>query len=662
MIAAGLALVLASCGATGEGAGTTDTQAPDALDPSLGSPFAMAVQGRKSLWDGPFPSEELKADPRPWPNPDGNALVDQLLALTVQAPVVDREFAHAGAVFLPAGAAVDPKSLPTLAQSVNADAAVYLVDLGSGQRHPVQVSFLTDGGPLGTANLLALLPLQGVPLKPLTDYAAVITSKLAYTDGRHPAPSPTLAALVAGNSAHPYAQALAKYPDALASPDVVAFAYFRTGNAANDMRPVLEEARIQHPAVLPPTAPTLTDVFPTYCVFASTVQVPVYQHGSPPYAEVGGAWQRGADGHYLFDHAEAARIWFTVPRQSAPVSGFPTVYFIGTGAGGERGLVDRGVCSTEAFTVADVPGSGPALEFARVGWAGVQIDGTLLGIRNTTGGNEDFLLFNVFNPAALRDNIRQSALEIALLPEALGTYTFDTSSCPGAPATFQMHPQHLALMGHSMGSSIAPLVLAAQPKFQAAILSGAGGSYIDNVMDKLLPLPVKGVAAALLGYDIHGRELTRFDPALTLFQWAVELADSPPYGAMNGAHILMLQGIVDHYILPSIAQATSLSMGLDLVGVDLAAQHTELEAMQQPHLSQMLPLVGGKVLPFPVAGNGKDGRTRVVVHNPGDGMEDGHEVNFQTARPKSQYRCFLADLAAGKVPVVRDQGGGDVCW
>ena len=180
-------------------------------------------------------------------------------------------------------------------------------------------------------------------------------------------------------------------------------------------------------------------------------------------------------------------------------------------------------------------------------------------------------------------------------------------------------------------------------------------------MDKLLPVPVKDVAGGLLGYEAHARTLTRFDVGLSLFQWAAELADSPPYGALQTAHILMLQGVVDHYILPSIAQATSLSMGLDLAGGDLAALSTELEALGQPHLYTLLPLVGSQMRPFPVAGN-RGTQTRVRVQNPGDSIEDGHEVNFQTARPKSQDRCFLGDLAAGRVPQVRGEAGGDSCW
>ncbi len=42
----------------------------------------------------------------------------------------------------------------------------------------------------------------------------------------------------------------------------------------------------------------------------------------------------------------------------------------------------------------------------------------------------------------------------------------------------------------------------------------------------------------------------------------------------------------------------------------------------------------------------------MVVQHPGDAIEDGHEVVFQTEPPKHQYRCFLLSFAKGlpKVP------------
>ena len=54
-------------------------------------------------------------------------------------------------------------------------------------------------------------------------------------------------------------------------------------------------------------------------------------------------------------------------------------------------------------------------------------------------------------------------------------------------------------------------------------------------------------------------------------------------------------------------------------------------------------------------------RTAVVVQNLGDTVEDGHETNFQTERPKQLYRCYLSDIAAGKVPVIRATST-EACW
>jgi hypothetical protein len=42
----------------------------------------------------------------------------------------------------------------------------------------------------------------------------------------------------------------------------------------------------------------------------------------------------------------------------------------------------------------------------------------------------------------------------------------------------------------------------------------------------------------------------------------------------------------------------------------------------------------------------------VVTQHAEGGVEDGHEVVFQTPGPKRQYRCFLDAVASGRAPVV----------
>ena len=98
-----------------------------------------------------------------------------------------------------------------------------------------------------------------------------------------------------------------------------------------------------------------------------------------------------------------------------------------------------------------------------------------------------------------------------------------------------------------------------------------------------------------------------------------------------------------------IANAVTLSMGLDLAGAALDQSTAELRAFTS--LVDLLPLRAAAVRPFPVSAN-RRGVTAVVVQLPGDALEDGHEAAFQTAEPKRLYRCFLQSLAAGRPEIV----------
>jgi len=657
-----LALALAGCA----GDGTT-----------LSMSFARA-----GLYDAPFPSDDLRradgtVDVSKVPNPNQVDLMNQALALVTRDA---HGFALAGGVFFRAGAPLDPASLPDVAGSLVADAAVFLVGIDASQpdflqRQPLDVAFVADGGPFGDRNLLAALPVQGIPLRPAARYAAVVTRRVRDAELRPLGRSTEMAQLASGARPASLADAVAQeYRDAIlalgplvAADQIAALAVFTTDDPAAALVRVRDEALATHPIAPPATPPTLRDTWRDYCVYSSTISIPDYQSGTPPYTRAGGDWRFGGDGHALFDHAETARIEVTVPRAPMPAAGWPTVVFVRTGGGGDDPLVMRGVSSTTSFNAPVTPGTGPALELARAGWAAVQIDGPLGGLRNTSHGDEDLLIFNVANASALRDNVRQSALELSLLARMLPALTVDPHDCPGAgTAPIHVDTAHLALMGHSMGAWIAPLVLAGEPAFGAAVLSGAGASYVANVMDKIKPLHVKPFLEIILDYNMDQRSLDAHDPALTFIQWAAEPSDpqvytrtvvtEPPAGA-RPRHVLMLQGIVDHYILPSIANATSLSLGLDAAGPAYDADNAEEQMLGQVPLADRLPLVGRSQLALPVAAN-RNGATAVVVQHPGDSVEDGHEVVFQAEPPKHQYRCFLQSFARG-VPSVPPDAPAD---
>ena len=229
-------------------------------------------------------------------------------------------------------------------------------------------------------------------------------------------------------------------------------------------------------------------------------------------------------------------------------------------------------------------------------------------------------------------------------------------------------------MGHSMGATIAPLALAAEPRYRAAVSERRGGELDrEHHLQRAPPPRPSSHRGSCSSTPSFSRTLTLGDPALTLFQWAIEPADPLVYTSRivreprpgeSPRHVLMEQGIVDHYILPPIANATSLSLGLDLAGVELDAKTPEIAGLEP--LGSVLSFAGGTVLPLPVSGNIRPrggtpdaaAVTAVVVQHPGDGIEDGHEIVFQTDPPKREYRCFLEMLRAG-VPVVPAAGSVD---
>lgn len=666
-------------------AAPTASAAPTSAPPA---PTAIAgVQAHMSYGAGffqaPFPGEHRRlADGRPdvsgFPDPDANKLLGRVLGILNNS--VDG-FGLTSGVFFSLTGAVNQANLPDLAGSIGTSAKVFLINVDPaspdlGKRHPVEAQFLADGGPFGAPNLLSLLPLQGLPLRPRTAYAAVVLRSLGDEAGQPLGVPLAMAELASGGRpAAMTAAAFQRYQGALtalaargvAAPEVAALTVFVTGDPSRELGEFYDDLVARPLPTLAPFEPR--EVFDDYCVYASEVAMPVYQAGAAPYDADGGGWARDAQGKPQVQREELARVVVTVPRRPMPAAGYPTVVFSRTGGGGDRPLVDRGRGLAHGGP-ALVAGSGPAQAFAQAGWGAISIDGPHGGLRNLTGGDEQFLMFNVTNPTALRDNVRQSAIELGLTARMLSTLTLDVSKCPGAGLDGQARhdDDNIALMGHSMGATIAPLALAAEPRFRAALLSGAGGSWIANVIDKKKPLAVRGFMEILLGVG-SGWKLHTHDPALSLFQWAGEAADPPVFaaeivdGARPAPHLLMMQGMVDHYILPSIANATSLSLGLDLGGEALDEQTPEVASFRP--LRSLLPLSGRQAIALPASGNRPTASgpaiTALVTQHREDGIEDGHEVVFQVPGPRMQYRCFLQSLATGTPSVPPPGAEDDAC-
>lgn len=661
-------------GADGDGCGGD----PPAAEP--GTTVRMDLGSGAEFYSAPFPSEHRRRadgtiDVSGFPNPDGIELVDIIV------DILDKEadgFGTTSGIFFPMTGALDPSSLPDMRGSLLPDAQVLLVSVDPeapdfGQRYPIVVGFEADGGPFGAPNLLSILPYQGVPLRPGTLYAAVVRRSVRDAAGNGLSSAPEVEQLASGETPAGMSEGAARdywlalqllRTDGVSPADVAGLAVFRTGRPTDTFNRFVEHALAQPmPAPVAPFEPA--EVFDDFCVYNTTIRIPTYQAGVPPYDTEGGGWAVDEKGEPLVQAEEEANFVVTLPRSAMPAKGFPVLVFSRTGAGGDRPIVDRGARAMAGGEAIE-PGTGPARELAQVGFAGSSIDGPHGGLRNVSGKDEQFLVFNVFNPRALRDNVRQSALELVLQAHILESIEIDASACSGlstpdgGPARFDVST--MAAFGHSMGASIVPLSLSVEPRLRAAILSGAGSSYVENIIHKRKPIETKGFAEILIGYKSIGRELTDLDPLMSVLQWAAEPADVQAYGDSilrepkdNAVHhIMMVEGIVDRYILPPIANSTALSIGLDLAGPRL--DETSEELTEFAPMASVLDLGGRSAIDLPAAGNFKHGdgaaSTACVVQHLEDGIEDGHEAVFQREEPKHQYRCFLQSLAAGapKIP------------
>jgi hypothetical protein len=642
---------------------------------------------RAGKWlTAPFPSDDLRAadgtvDFSAFPNPQRLSIVSQLRSLIAEA----HGFSQNGGVFFSLTGALDASKLPSLDASIDAASSVFLISVDTKapdflRRYPVNVSFQADGGPYGSKNLLSVVPLQGRPLRPGTTYAAVVLRTLGDAKGLPLEVSPSMSLLADGKAPQgleppayaEYASALAALAKGhVAATDIAGLSVFTTDTALTQFQTV-KDAMLALPLPKPSVPWMLTNTFPTYCVYQTTIGMPDYQGGTPPFSSTGGEWTFDATGKPVVQRVEPAYLYATVPRTPMPKDGFPTSVFIRTGAGGNRPLVDRGYADEATYEdggAAVTPGTGPALYFAREGFAGLEVDGPLGGLRNTTDGNEDFLIFNVGNLPSMRDTIRESGVELVLFANIAQALSLDATDCPGfsgGPVKFDL--THGNIMGHSMGSTILPLALAFEPAYKTAILSGAGASWMANILYKELPADVLPLVDLLLEYSPMKRELTMGDPMLTMIQWALEPADpliytdfilNEPLPGSASRDVLMEQGIVDHYILPPIANAMSLSLGLDLGGKEL--DDTVAALSQYTPLGDLLRFSGRKAIAMPAQGNWVDGGTKVtaiVVQHPSDDIEDGHEIVFQTNPPKHEYECFLASSLAG-IPKVPNGGDPD---
>ncbi len=651
-----------------------------ALLPACGDPATPpavrpqgAVEARFDLsggfFDAPWPLESRRAadgalDLGGFVNPDGS----ELLARTVTTTeAIAGGFSANGAVFLPLTGPVDPAGLP--AGPVADGAPVLLVDVDAasperGRRLPVLVSASPDDSDHVPPDVLVILPYPGAGPRPGTLYAAVATRALRDRDGAPLGTAEPLWELLHGRAVdggealvEPFAALRAVLDESGLTPgEVAAATVFATAD------PVASQAALRrHAAARPPPEVTLVGRVrdhPAFCVVEARTTLPIYQQGERPFAEVGSGRIVFEGGEPVVQWEEEVRISLSLPRTRTPDGGFPLLLYAAGQGGSWLQVVDRGTLSEQE---APEGGLGPARYLAEAGIASLGVEAPNVGPRHPEGSSAGFDFFNVANLVAMRDNLRQGAVEYTVLAAAARSLSLPVAElgCDGLGALddrVRFDADRLLFWGHSTGASIGALVLAVEPAFRAGVLSGTGGGWVYNLTLKQQPFPMRPLAEGLLG--LPEGTLDEHHPAATLFQTALEGAEvltfarhwvSEPLPGMLAKDVLLVEGVVDGYFPPRMVNALAMAAGLDVA-----------EPLVEETLRDDLVWSGGREAPRP-AGANRGERSAWVVQHAAEGF-DGHHVAFELGAAKHDVRCWLRSVVEGGpggVPALDDDPLGD---
>lgn len=684
---------VAGCGGGGSGGGGGQAAAAvtSSSSPTPVTSAAPQRQAPANLLTGPLVAMVTSATrgffELPWPNdarrrsngaPDLTGLPDPrrlgfMRRVTELAHADADGFSPTGTIYFQFdGAVLAPPDDPL--QSVDPSAAILLVDIDPTSptrlaRHPFHAAVTRVAQGYRPANLLQVLPVPGLGLRPRTTYAAIVLRRLGAPGTAWLGQPPALTALLAGQAAPgplgaDLARAYAPLPAALRDlgvhpDDVAAATVFTTGDPAASL---VRQAR--HVLTLPPqplVRPLTTrDVYPDFTALRGAWAPPMYQAGTPPYV-TGGRQVTDAQGLPVAQWTDSAEFQLSIPKGRMPAAGFPLYFYVHGTGGLPNQAIDRG--RRPAKNVDPPPGSGLASFVSPAGWATSCTAGHLSPGRIGLLSADGYAAYDVLNPNAMRDNFVQMILEQVHFRSLLLSLRIDPALCPGTDASaapdgkVRFDPQLLVVGGQSLGSYLSGILAAVVPGWKGAILTGAGGSWVEFGFGPKDPIDLTLALEVL--FMTPGERLDRFHPLVMAFDLACGRSDNTHYvrhvlrDPLPGhvpPHVLVVEGVDDLQVSANLQRALLLAMGVDLAGGDPAPAGDE-------RVATVLPWGGRGELPLPASLNrvlpGGERRTAIAVRYLPDGIMDGHYVWSQRPEPKRQIAEFITDLRRGVAPTVR---------
>ncbi len=620
-----------------------------------------STSGDAGFFDAPFPIERMRRDDGTvrWellPNPDNNFLVGHYIDL---ADAHTQGFSRLGAIYLPFDGAVNADNLPsTIAESLEDGARVFLVNVDPdstrySRRVPIDTQFRDHSSTFVPKNVLVFLPYQGRPMAPNAMHAAVVLKSLGDKSGNNLSPADEFKAMARGETpdgeyGSADAEAMTYLWDwcdesGLPRDEIATAAVFRTGDFVSEMKTLRDAcANRDDPA---PTDYRLLEEFDEFYVIEAKMTMPIWQDGNRPYWAGGGVIHFDEGGPVL-QWEEEIRFSVSVPKKPMPPEGYPLLFYANGQGGSYTQVFDRGGIDEAAH----IPGTGPGRQFAHRSIACLDFEAATVGPRHPFGSYAGIEFFNFINLPAFRDNLRQAAGEFTMAAKMARHIRIPHELAPEADTggeDIKYDPGNFYIWGHSTGASIVDLVLAVEPAFRAGMVSGAGVSWIYNLIYKQEPLPL-GEIFQLLALD---SSLDAFHPLATIFQSICDPAEAAYFaehwisGGLNddpAPSVLLIMGIFDRYFPPLMIDGLIAASGVDVA-----------EPLLRDETLEALELSGASVLPLPAGGNAGNASALALQYITPGGV-DGHYAPFYLDNAKYQYTCFFKSLAeSGRAVIPR---------
>ncbi|MEE2751014.1 MAG: hypothetical protein VX519_06265, partial [Myxococcota bacterium] len=453
------------------------------------------------------------------------------------------------------------------------------------------------------SRLLSVGPVPGAPLRPGTQYAAVVTTELAET---HPEQAKVWSP---GDPRHTTWKSV---KETLSSLDL-SLEQIAIGSVFTTQDPVAELAEYadwsEQNLPTPNWDQQLTPGFSTqhFSTGVGELSLPLFQHGEKPYSTTGGGFERDEAGAPLLAEMESMPFTLSVPTDAAPPEpGWPVVIWAHGTGGDHTNCCDN----TAEFETARV--------LANASIAVLSVPLPLHGERATAGTIPELHSFNPMNAEAARTNFRQGALDVVSLSRGLASRAH-TLELDGTPHT--LDPDRVFLAGHSHGgitSAIAGAFIGND--VSAMFLSAAGGGMSTVLTQRSEPIDLEALIHQTLALEGHER-LQPLHPVATLIQTVTDVTDPINYArywkdeeawfSTQPLSVLMSEGLLDEPTPPAAMEALAAAGGLpQLTPVHQPSLAHELLGIleQSPPSSTHLPgydvsLVTGGLAQFPDLGH-----------------------------------------------------------